>query len=615
MESSGPSHSASDRSSRPLIIACCIFLLATLVAAFLVVQSERDRLRRERTLISGYAKDHAQLLEVHVERALSACYALAALVRVGNGGIPNFDAVAGQMLPLYPGASELVLSVGGKIQHVAPLRGNEKAIGLDLLSYPEQKAEASISRDTGKLTLAGPLELVQGGLALAGRLPVFLNATQGTPAFWGFTEVVMRLPEALAPAQLSQLVARGYDYELWRINPVTGRKQIIDASSHLGLIDPVEQTLQVPNSRWTLSIAPAAGWGDRLGLGVRMGLGLSFSLLLAYLAQVLSMLKARSEALGVLVARRTTSIVAAKNHLKAILDAIPDLVWLKDADGHFLSCNPPFERYFGAHEEQILGRTDYDFVSAKLADAFRENDRKAMVADKPRVNEEWLRFADSGYRGLFETIKTPMRDSQGSVIGVLGIARDITARKRAERAARKSKTRLSVILEAAQVSLWDWNISRDRWYASRSYFTSLGYKPEPGQPDREVWLSRVHPDDRLSVRRKIEHALTGSANSYEYEARILHADGTYRWVSVRGKVVERDSRGLATRMLGVRYGHYRAKGSPGKDSTGGAFRRPHGTCEPHATRRPHYVRDRDGSAQARAHGRIGAGHRQIHEYQ
>jgi len=489
---------------------------------------------------------------VHVERALSATYALAALVRVGNGAIPNFNEVADQMLALYPGASELVVSVGGTIQNVAPLHGNEKAIGLDLLSFPAQKTEASISRDTGKLTLAGPLELVQGGLALAGRLPVFLKTPQGTASFWGFTEVVMRLPEALAPAQLSQLVARGYNYELWRIHPETGRKQIIATTSRSALADPVEQTLRVPNGTWTLSIAPAEGWSDPRGLGIRTGLGLAFSLLLAYLAKVYSQLAARGGELEVLVARRTASIEAAKNHLKSILDAIPDLVWLKDTNGTFLSCNPQFERYVGASEAQIIGRTDYDFVEPRLADSFREHDRKAMVADQPHVNEEWLRFAEDGHRGLFETLKTPMRDCNGKVIGVLGIARDITSRKRAERAAKMSRTRLGVTLEATQVSIWDWDISRDRWYVSRSYFTSLGYKREPGQPDREVWLSRVHPEDRPNVRRMIEQALTGKSTGYEYEARILHADGSYRWVSVRGRVVKRDSQGLATRMLGVR---------------------------------------------------------------
>ncbi|MFX6201823.1 CHASE domain-containing protein, partial [Acinetobacter baumannii] len=82
---------------------------------------------------------------------------------------------------------------------------NEKAIGLNLLSNPEQKTEATISRDSRELTLAGPCELVQGGQALAGRLPVFLKNAQGDSTFWGFTEVVMRLPDVLRTAQLPHL--------------------------------------------------------------------------------------------------------------------------------------------------------------------------------------------------------------------------------------------------------------------------------------------------------------------------------------------------------------------------------------------------------------------------
>lgn len=96
LESSGPPRSASARSSRPLIIACVVFVLTALVAARAIVQLERDRLQHERTLISGAAKDHAQLLEAHVERALSANYALAALVRctgsrtyTGRRGAPH----------------------------------------------------------------------------------------------------------------------------------------------------------------------------------------------------------------------------------------------------------------------------------------------------------------------------------------------------------------------------------------------------------------------------------------------------------------------------------------------------------------------------------------------
>ena len=82
-------------------------------------------------------------------------------------------------------------------------------------------------------------------------------------------------------------------------------------------------------------------------------------------------------------------------------------------------------------ESEIVGKTDYDFKEKELADFFRANDRRAMEADGPTVNEEWLLFADNGYYGLFETIKTPMKDYEGNVVGILGISREVTQRKEA----------------------------------------------------------------------------------------------------------------------------------------------------------------------------------------
>jgi len=363
--------------------------------------------------------------------------------------------------------------------------------------------------------------------------------------------VVMRLPGALQPAQLSRLSAGGYGYELWRRSPQTGMKQIIQASDG-ALVDPIEASVQVPNGTWTLSVAPVQGWGDPLRVSLEAAVGLILALLAGYLANLLLAQRARGRVLEALVTQRAADSETAKDHLKALLDAIPDPVWLKDTNGVFLSCNPQLERYFDAAEADIVGRTDYDFVDRQVADSFRENDRRAMEAGEPRANEEWLTFSRDGYRGLFETIKAPMRSPTGKVIGILGIARDITARYRAERAARLSKTRLTVALQATQIAIWDWDIKHDRWYASREYYTVLGYPPELGRGNREVWLERLHPDDRPRVSALIERARSGVPQLYQYEARLRHADGTYRWMSVRGKTVERDRQGRATRMLGVR---------------------------------------------------------------
>ena len=119
--------------------------------------------------------------------------------------------------------------------------------------------------------------------------------------------------------------------------------------------------------------------------------------------------------------------------LHTLVQTIPDLIWLKDKDGVYLSCNTMFERFFGAKEVDIVGKTDYDFVDRELADSFREHDNKAMAAGKTTSNEEWITFADDGHRVFLDTIKTPMYDAGGTLIGVLGIGRDITDRRSVER--------------------------------------------------------------------------------------------------------------------------------------------------------------------------------------
>ena len=126
------------------------------------------------------------------------------------------------------------------------------------------------------------------------------------------------------------------------------------------------------------------------------------------------------------------AIARERGFLRTLIDTLPDLVWLKDPHGAYLACNRKFERFLGASEARIVGKTDYDFVSKELADFFRENDRKAMEKDRVSINEEEIQFADDGHSELLETTKVPMRDSAGNLIGVLGIGHDITERRRNE---------------------------------------------------------------------------------------------------------------------------------------------------------------------------------------
>jgi diguanylate cyclase (GGDEF)-like protein/PAS domain S-box-containing protein len=134
-----------------------------------------------------------------------------------------------------------------------------------------------------------------------------------------------------------------------------------------------------------------------------------------------------------------------------ILSTLPDLVWLKDADGVYRMCNPALARFFGAPETEIVGKTDFDFFEPEQARIFRQMDQAAVDAGRPNQNEEWVTPAGGGTM-LVETIKTPLCDRNGRVIGVLGVARDITERERASRQLALLDFALDHVKEAAYMA-------------------------------------------------------------------------------------------------------------------------------------------------------------------
>ena len=229
--------------------------------------------------------------------------------------------------------------------------------------------------------------------------------------------------------------------------------------------------------------------------------------------------------------------------LKALVTTIPDLVWLKDVDGVYLSCNPEFERLFGASENEIVGKTDYDFVDRQLADFFRDHDHAAMVADRPLRNEEWLNFATDGYRGLFETTKSPMHDSDGTIIGVLGVSRDISERKRIENELAQSQQQLerqvaerTAELQQKSLHLAETQFAMDRagigihWveadsgrivYANEYAASLIGYRPDELT---ELTIADIDPNFAAADFRLRTLALR-EQGSATFETNMRHRDG------------------------------------------------------------------------------------------
>ena len=281
-----PRHSpgAEHGSTRRLLLEVAgVLLVAVVIALQWVAGLVEDRIAAQRVVAIDTARAGVARLQLNINHALSATSALAALVRQGGGQVPHFEAVGAEILKLYPGIGAVQLAPAGVVRQVVPLAGNEKALGHDLLADSQRTKEAFLARDTGRLTLAGPFNLMQGGLGAVGRLPVFLPDAAGLPAFWGFTSALIRFPAVLNTAGFDDIERQGYQWVLWRTHPDTAQRQVIAASGADNLLAPASFGMTVPNGEWTFSIAPVAGWGDAAYQRNIMALGLFISLLVALL--------------------------------------------------------------------------------------------------------------------------------------------------------------------------------------------------------------------------------------------------------------------------------------------------------------------------------------------
>ena len=414
------------------LVAACVFVLTLGLASLYIRDAERKAGVEERARLAGLTADHAQALQRDIERALSATYALAALVRQGQGQVPDFDAVATEMLSFYPGIAALGLAPGGVIRQVVPRAGNEKSLGFDMLQDAAQNREAVKARDTGKLTLAGPLQLTQGGLGVVGRLPVFLNEGNASPVFWGFAYVTLHFPQALEAAHLSMLSEQGYAYALWRRNPDTGQRQTLAASGAAALEAPVERSLEVPNGQWTLSVAPVHGWGATDRFQLQCAIGFLASVLLAHLAWLLYGMKLRDVALEALVDERTAEILASQHQLEATIGAIPDPLFELDLEGRYFSVYAPGEGLLVAPAADLLGKTVAEVLPPLASEVVLEALQEAYEKNHSTGRQIMLPLADGAH--WFELSIARKSAPVGSPPRFVVLSRDITqSRQAAER--------------------------------------------------------------------------------------------------------------------------------------------------------------------------------------
>jgi len=138
--------------------------------------------------------------------------------------------------------------------------------------------------------------------------------------------------------------------------------------------------------------------------------------------------------------------------ITSLLDSIPDIIFFKDTAGKYLGCNIPFAEFVGMPKSDIVGKSDFDLFDKETANSFVHFDAEMLRLKLPRHNEEWITYPD-GRKVMLDTLKTPYWASDGTLIGILGISRDITARKESEDQLKDSESFQRSLLENVSVGI------------------------------------------------------------------------------------------------------------------------------------------------------------------
>ena len=139
------------------------------------------------------------------------------------------------------------------------------------------------------------------------------------------------------------------------------------------------------------------------------------------------------------------------NYYRTLAENLPQKIFLKDRNSVYLSCNENYSQDLKIRPDEITGKTDSDFYPEELANKYRADDKRIMDSGKTEDIEE--RYIQDGKEVVVHTVKTPIKDKKGRVIGILGIFWDITKRKRAEDELRKYRDQLEELVEKRTTEL------------------------------------------------------------------------------------------------------------------------------------------------------------------
>ncbi|HET9838002.1 MAG TPA: PAS domain S-box protein [Candidatus Angelobacter sp.] len=237
---------------------------------------------------------------------------------------------------------------------------------------------------------------------------------------------------------------------------------------------------------------------------------------------------ARMSAIAVLQ-QKAQALRESEEFLRAIIETTPECVKLVAADGKLLHMNPTGLKMVGADSaEMVAGKSIYLLIAPEDREKFREFHERICRGGRGTLEFDIIGF--KGVRRHMETQAAPLRQSDGTLVQ-LAVTRDITERKKAERALQESEQLLRVVTDASPIMVWMSGTDKLCYYFNKSWLDFVGRTLE--QESGNGWAENVHPDD-FDRCLNIYVSSFDARRPFAMEYRLRHHSGEYRWILDRG---------------------------------------------------------------------------------
>ena len=375
----------------PLIVFLVGICLLSVFTYNTNVQIQKDR----RTIAKLNAVTYGQRIENDIENGIEITDTLKQVLINGNGQIINFSKVAENLMSYS--IQSVQLAPNGVVTEIYPEEGNETG-KIDLLKDSKRGEISNYAKDHNITVIQGPIKLKQGGSGLVVRNPIYLEDENGQEYFWGFTIVILRVPEIFEDST-NALSKFKYNYRLSREASVLDKKYVeVDANCDK-MIRPVTYNLTVGKEKWKLEIMPRAGWSNSTTLYLIFFGGLSLVILLTGLTIVLFLLDERRVELKELANKdgltklynrygfdEMAEKMISKNpkeHCVAVLLDVDDFKLINDMYGHaygdkaLISLSENMQKFFPS--SALLGRNGGDEFCILLPNCTMEEVKESLI--------------------------------------------------------------------------------------------------------------------------------------------------------------------------------------------------------------------------------------------